>query len=386
MAEQLRTNCVTAPKPQPEGANTDNEKILLVTHCIEHAPTGGRQLLCKLNYEILRDLFGEQLILYEIPKTKLQGWKSIARAFSGHIDGLNDELIERALHILHTQNINRVFVDGSGFGGFVKKARQAFPATTISTFFHNVEAKFFLGALRDTKTVRALATLLANYLAERKSVRYSDQVICLSERDSQSLQALYGRRATHISALAMADNASAQPRDETTESAGQYALFVGGGFYANRAGIEWFVERVAPRIRIQTCIVGRGLDDMKVRLEHNEKVVFIGAVEHLEEWYRQALFTIAPIFDGSGMKTKVAEALMFGKKVVGTREAFSGYEGVLDHAGWECNTADDFVAAINLAQERIVNAYDPVLRLMYEERYSFFAARARFADILNVIQ
>ena len=38
-----------------------------------------------------------------------------------------------------------------------------------------------------------------------------------------------------------------------------------------------------------------------------------------------AALVIAPIFDGSGMKTKVAEALMHGKHVVGTPEAFSGY-------------------------------------------------------------
>ena len=40
----------------------------------------------------------------------------------------------------------------------------------------------------------------------------------------------------------------------------------------------------------------------------------VGEVESLAQWYHDAYFVVAPIFDGSGMKTKVAEALMYGKE------------------------------------------------------------------------
>ena len=33
-----------------------------------------------------------------------------------------------------------------------------------------------------------------------------------------------------------------------------------------------------------------------------------------------------PIFEGSGMKLKTCEALMFGKNIIGTPEAFAGYD------------------------------------------------------------
>jgi glycosyltransferase involved in cell wall biosynthesis len=83
------------------------------------------------------------------------------------------------------------------------------------------------------------------------------------------------------------------------------------------------------------------------------------------------------------MKTKVAEALMFGKKIVGTPEAFSGYEGVAEHVGWVCATADEFVAAIGHAAQEIVKSFDPGLRAIYEENYSFRAAQLRLAEILR---
>jgi glycosyltransferase involved in cell wall biosynthesis len=361
-------------------------KILLFTNSIEESPAGGRELLSKLNYDILLDIFGENLILCEIPKAKLRGWKSILFAFNGHIDGLNESLLKHALAIVQTDDIRRIFVDGSGFGTFVKAAKSAFPQVTVSTFFHNAEAKFFLGALRDAKTMRAFAVLLANYLAERKSVRYSDNLVCLSNRDSESLRALYGRGATHISPMAMHDRTADSGQHTIGNSPERYALFVGGGFYANRAGIEWYVENIAPRISIKTYIVGRGLDDLQHRLENSEKVALVGAVGSLIDWYRNALFVVAPVFDGSGMKTKVAEALMFGKKIVGTPEAFSGYENLVEHAGWECRTADEFVAAIGVAQESITSSFDPTLRAIYDAKYSFPAARARLAAVLKVDQ
>src|SRR5215211_106650 len=105
-----------------------------------------------------------------------------------------------------------------------------------------------------------------------------------------------------------------------------YALFVGGAFYANQSGIKWFVENVVPEVSIKTCIVGKGLEALRGELERDGKVEVVGAVDELGHWYRNAKVVIAPIFDGSGMKTKVAEALMYGKRIIGTREAFSGYE------------------------------------------------------------
>jgi len=108
----------------------------------------------------------------------------------------------------------------------------------------------------------------------------------------------------------------------------------------------------------------------------------IGSVENLGEWYSLARFVIAPIFDGSGMKTKVAEALMHGKKVVGTLEAFSGYEAA-PGAGWVCRTADDFVASINEAQYKVRVSFDPHLRAFYMQNYSFEAAIERLKKILK---
>lgn len=357
--------------------------VMLVTNKLDASPSGGRELLCKLNHDALKEIYGARLVLFELPRRSPHGIRSIVSAFGGHIDGVTSESIADVLGMIQARHVDKIFVDGSNFGELVRAVKAHCQKVQVCTFFHNVESRFFLGALRQSKTPRALGVLLANYLAERKSVRHSDKIVCLSERDSCLLRRLYGRSATHVAPMALQDrlvDAGERPQAVAPE---KFALFVGGGFYANRAGIRWFVENVCPRIRIKTCIVGKGMEDLRKDLEIAGKVRVVGEVESLAEWYRNAQFVIAPIFEGSGMKTKVAEALMFGKKVVGTPEAFSGYEADAALAGWVCTSADEFVAAIATAESAIGGAFDPRLRALYEARYSFRAARDRLANILE---
>lgn len=357
--------------------------VMLVTNKLDPSPSGGRELLCKLNHDVLKETYGDQLVLFELPRFSLRGIGAIFNAFQGYIDGLSCESVADALRMIQARNVGKIFVDGSNLGELVAAVKARYPHVEVSTFFHNVETRFFLGALREAKTPRSFGVLLANYLAERKSVRYSDKIICLSARDSRLLQRLFGRSATHLAPMALQDQLANGARASQDVTSTKFALFVGGAFYANRAGIKWFVNNVSPRIRIKTCIVGKGLEDLREDLDIEGKVQVIGEVESLAQWYRNAHFVIAPIFDGSGMKTKVAEALMHGKKVIGTPEAFAGYEEIADRAGRVCVSADDFVAAIESADEMVRESFDGELRAIYESKYSYEAAKVHLQAIMN---
>ena len=365
------------------GGFISNSKLMLVTKELDRTPSGGRELLCKLNHDVLKEIYGRDLVVFELPRQHLLGMRSIVKAFRGHIDGLDSKTMDRALRLIRSENIGKVFVDGSNLGSFVKVVKARLPHVEVTVFFHNVEVRFFWGSLREKGSLRAMVVLIVNYLAERRSVRRSDNVICLSQRDGRLLQRVYGRSATHVSSMALADKMPADFPQCAMPPPEKFALFVGGVFYANRAGIAWFVKNVVPRIEIKTFIVGQGFEGFRQELERDGKVEVVGSVDELADWYRNAHFVIAPIFDGSGMKTKVAEALMFGKKVVGTPEAFSGYEHLANKAGWVCATADDFVAAIARAQSEVTRSFDPEMRALYNENHSFAAAKCRLAGILE---
>ena len=357
--------------------------ILLLTNQLEVSPSGGREMLCKLNHDVLIDIYGDGLIELELTKQPVRGIKSFINAFKGHIDGVNKEKIDDVFRIIRLKSVNSVFVDGSNFGELVSKIKREFPTVKVYTFFHNVEARFFWGLWRLNKTMHALGVLLANALAERKAVKFSDKIICLSERDSGLLKKLYGRGATHIAPMVLKDMYQASFEEFATNPPEPFALFVGGVFYANRTGIEWFVREVVPQIHLPIYIVGRGFELLRAELEVPGKVVVVGAVESLADWYRRAQFVIAPIFDGSGMKTKVAEAMMYGKKVIGTPEAFSGYEDVAALVGRVCSNKDEFMAAIQCADKVVSNPFDSEVRAIYEAKYSVSAATARYRKILE---
>lgn len=355
---------------------------MLVTSALAASASGGRAMLGRLNHRILRELFAERLTVVELERPVRRTGLALAGAGRGHIDGLDGVVIQSVLDRIERDGINLVFLDGSNLGALAKAIKQSAPGVTVCTFCHNVEASFFWGALKRRRSLRALAVLAVNCLAERKAVRHSDVIIALSARDSDGLKRLYGRGATHVSAIAVEEPAAAlevaQPVDRP-----KYALFVGGIYYANRAGIAWFAKHVSPRIGLRTIVVGHGFETFRTDLETSGAVEVIGGVDDLSSWYRGAHVVVAPIFDGSGMKTKVAEALMFGKRIIATPEAFSGYEAVAADAGWRCATADEFVAAITEAEALDLPDFDPVLRALYDEHFSYGAARDRLARILS---
>lgn len=355
--------------------------ILLVTNRIESHPKGGRELLCRLNRDALRAVVGTRLRVFELDRRQARG-PALLRALRGHLDGLTTTSIASVLDTVASLRVQDVVVDGSNLGALVHALKERFPTVRVVTFFHNVEAVFFAGSLRERPGLHALGVTTANYLAERQAVESSDELICLSERDSAELEKLYGRRATHIFPLSLEEEARAVSGPEVVPAPG-HLLFVGGTFYANRTGIEWFVRNVMPRIGNQLYIVGKGFERYREELEQTRGVHVIGAVEHVGPWYRDALVVVAPIFGGSGMKTKVAEALQHGKRVIGTPEAFSGYEVIASEAGWVCSTPDEFVEAIAQAQRKLHVSFDPALRAVFDANYSFQAACDRWAGLLR---
>ena len=355
--------------------------LILITNKLEIGNIGGREQLCSLNRNILKDIYKDKFYLAEIIKSPPVSFCEKFAAFKGYIDGLNKDTVSRIIKEIRENNINQVFIDGSNFGELSRALKGLAPKVKIYTFFHNVEAKFFWRSFRCAPSIHALSVFLANFLAEKKSIKHSDQIICLNERDSSLLEKWYGRRSNHVAPMSIADKFVGEKFINMASQ--RFVLFVGGDFYANISGIQWYVDNVSDFVDMHTYIVGRSMEKFKAKLEINDKVRVIGEVNNLEQWYLNSYLVIAPIFDGSGMKTKVAEALMFGKKIVGTEEAFTGYEDIANRIGWLCESAEQFVNAIKTAQNVITLNFDPSLRAIYEEKYSFSASKARFARILR---
>ena len=137
-------------------------------------------------------------------------------------------------------------------------------------------------------------------------------------------------------------------------------------FFANIQGVQWFIDNVMPKVKGQFYIVGKGMD--KVLFKNLTPNIHIyGFVDDLADFYYKARMVVSPIFVGGGMKTKTAEALMYGKSIVGTAEAFEGYE-METRCMYRCSTAEGFIQTIISLQG--CQRLNPYSRKLYNEYYS----------------
>jgi glycosyltransferase involved in cell wall biosynthesis len=110
-------------------------------------------------------------------------------------------------------------------------------------------------------------------------------------------------------------------------------LFVGSfGHRVNREGVERFISKCWPTISSEVegatfRVVGSGgWEELRARFNAVPNVEIIGFTENLEEEYKQAAFTVVPLFEGGGTKIKVLESLFYQRTAVVTNYAQHGYE------------------------------------------------------------
>ncbi|MGL4307819.1 MAG: glycosyltransferase, partial [Cetobacterium sp.] len=214
---------------------------------------------------------------------------------------------------------------------------------------------------------------------EKLTYKYSDEIIVLNEREKKELIKIYGdqyKNKINIIPLTLEDKFTEYNEIEDLKKFDY--LFVGSDFYANINGLRWFCKNVMPYVSGKLKVIGKGMEKYKLELE-NEKIEIIGTVESIEEYYYSALCVVAPIFEGAGMKTKITEALMFGKKIFGTKEAFEGFD-INVEIGEVCNTREEFIKSLN--NENYTN-YNIFSRNLYLEKYSDYKKQIYLKNIFR---
>lgn len=279
--------------------------------------------------------------------------RKLLNIVSGNPWGYKKSIICEIKNHLTKSKYSYIFIDHSLLGGYAKILSEF--DVPIITFFHNVEYLYY----KEKVKVDGYTNLLMIWSAinnEKRALKYSSKIVCLTERDSSLLKSIYGRGANLILPTTLKDKYVNSSSLENTEK--NYHLFVGSAFFANLEGICWYIEKVLSRIDLTLIVIGNGMEVLSKKYFNHPKLIVRGFVDHLEPYYKNALFVINPIHTGSGMKTKTVEALMYGKTIIGTREAFTGIENVEDeNIGYLCESEDQFVDTINNFQGEKLNVF-----------------------------
>ncbi len=312
-------------------------------------PEGGEQVSEK-NLIVLRQIAGEENVdTYFIHdeahhRTAWEYMQGVMYMPLGYYFGLTPKRVKEIIHL--AQGYDVVFVDRSVFGIVAKRLKESGYRGRVVCFFHNVEVVYFSAKYSNKfNPMRWLVVPCADR-NDRWSCRYADRTIALSTRDDEELFRRYGRHADVLIPVAFVDRykRDTHPSELTAEK--PLCMFLGAYFPANVEGIEWFVKNVLPKVNIRMQIVGKGMEKLKEAEWMRPDIEVLSNVPDLEPLFEGADIMVLPIFKGSGMKVKTCESLMYGKNIIGTPEAWSGYELDYAKAGACCLTTDEFITAI----------------------------------------
>lgn len=131
-------------------------------------------------------------------------------------------------------------------------------------------------------------------------------------------------------------------------------LFVGVlDFEPNILAVNALLTRIWPQLAgnghgLKLDIVGRNPQQSMEELAASLKNVSIfGNVPSTSKYYIKAMFFVAPIYTGAGMKNKVLEALASGTPIITTREAAKGIDLAEPETCFFADTDDQFVDVLS---------------------------------------
>ncbi len=162
---------------------------------------------------------------------------------------------------------------------------------------------------------------------------------------------------------------------------------------ANEDGVKWFVHHVWPGLRkthpeVKFYIVGADPGfSIKKLAAHDPRIILTGQVKDLRPYRARARVMVSPVRLGSGMRTKVLEAMASGLPVVSTSLGMAGIEA---QTGVNCLVADTpelFERSIDwLLTDRTLSArMARQARKLIEEKYGLELGLNRFEKIIKSV-
>lgn len=327
-----------------------NKKLLFVSSNISSTQTGGG--VCSMrNLNMCRKVLGEENVeLYTLKAFSLAGGglivklvlalKALLRLFAGYSNGATRKTDREIVRMVRKHGFDFVFIDSSLNGSLAKVLAEQTEARTIC-FFHNCERVM----VKEQYLNGDFLSLLRVYpviLNEQRTCRYADKIIVLNSRDYNLIDTYYKRKADVCLPISLEDTASHLQFESENIEGKKKGLFVGSYFFGNIKGLLLFIKEVLPYVDMHLTVVGKGMSKLNIQ---NPKVSVFDGVESIVPFYLDADFVVAPIVSGGGMKVKVAEAMMYGKIIIGTKEAFQGYDDI--PCARICQNMTDFITVIN---------------------------------------
>lgn len=210
----------------------------------------------------------------------------------------------------------------------------------------NVESDLWRGAaglcggLR-ARWLAAEARRLA--VAEGNAVRQVAAMVALTDEDAARLQALAGSPEYPVEVVPV-PHPSELPAAPPVEGSPAVVLVGSGGWLPNRAGADWFLDRVWPRV-----VAGNAAARLHIFGEGSRvpsQSFLRPAPSDSREAFPAGAILVVPLAVASGVRMKILEAWARGLAVVATPAAAAGLGAVAGRELLVASDPEDFAAAV----------------------------------------
>ena len=333
-------------------------KVLLITQSLSYGATGGG-LGGRTWVDMLSESVGDGTLDVAVLGPRSMPLPELDRARVLDFRGGNNKLLTllrmleglqalcglrthcRLKRLLRREDYDIVFFDVSLFGPLVRFVDNHTRSKSV-VHFQNIEKDYF-GDQAKALPFWYRIVYWNTCFNERMAARHATWISLVNHQEEPRLRQLYGRGMDLNIPVCMPKPAKAADRAGTDRLE---LLFVGAPYYANVDGIRHFIQQVLPKTKAHLTVVGRDMDG-KLSDIMTDQVTCAGFVPNLADAYAGCHLVVAPLYMGAGMKVKIAEAWAYGKKVVATPFAASGYPTDNTEAIELCATDGEFADAIN---------------------------------------
>lgn len=361
-------------------------KVLFICSHDVRVISGGGSQCTNRNYLSLCKLLGaENVEIFQlVPGLQKSVVNGIDRAISyihGFEAGLTKNIVNEVVALSDTYDI--IFLDSSKYGVLSYHLKKNNFKGKIISFFHNVEHKVFLQKVK-INPFRFWRSFII-YHNEKNAVKNSDKIIVLHNRDLADLDKIYNLPLpeSYIVPISFKDKYPEHLSINLDDKTGipPTCLFVGNEWFANIHGIRWFIDNVLDHVNVKLQIAGGASEALSKQITH-PKIEFLGFVSDLGSVIMDSDLIVAPIFKGGGMKVKVCESLMYGKHIIGTKEAFHGYNIDVRKVGAICENKNEFIEALQEFASFKRKKFNVYNRNCFLNNYSFTSTLKIFNDVI----
>jgi glycosyltransferase involved in cell wall biosynthesis len=339
---------------------------------------------------------------------KLRALLNVARAVLGGEDSLNEALFRSGRPLTRLRALRRAY--DFAIADTIRVARYA---SALGVPWHldmddlfseryqkfaqagDLSAELVLGYYRDSAPglARALPGALMKEILQREAARirrrelyWARQATTVSLVSAEEARRFAREAGRPVHSLPMSVSMAAArwaPR-----AAPAAPVFVGPLDYKpNLDALLYYQNEIFPALQASARTpvlhhIGNAPERLR-RLFNAQVVRFEGYVADLAARLREASFFVAPILSGSGIKTKVLEAMAAGVPVVSTPEGVSGLQVENRRHCFVCERAADFPPAIRALADPALAAQLSAHAARYvEESFSAEVLRQKWAAVL----